>query len=64
MVSDRNTETARQKHREEECDLKPIETEIVELERDGGERQDQCPDEKGTRFPINALERHAREQSD
>ncbi len=38
MITDRDAEAARQKHREEKCDLKPVETEMVEVKRDGGER--------------------------
>ena len=38
MITNRDAEAARQKHDEEKRDLKPIETEMVEVERDGGER--------------------------
>ena len=38
MVPDRDAEATGQKHREEKCDLKPIETEMVEVERNSAER--------------------------
>ena len=38
MVPDRDAEAARQKHGEEKRDLKPIETEMVEIDRDRCER--------------------------
>ena len=37
MITDRDAEAAGQKHREEKRDLKPVETEMLEVERDTGE---------------------------
>jgi hypothetical protein len=38
MITDRNPEAARQKRREEKRDPKPVETEMVEVERTSGQR--------------------------
>ena len=63
MIANRDAKAARGKHREEERDLKPIETEMVEVDRDSGQGQGCCADKKGAGDPVNAIEWQAQEQS-
>jgi len=59
MIANGDAKAARGKHHPEERDLKPIETEMVEIDRDSGQGQGCCADKKGTGDPVNAVERQA-----
>ena len=59
MVANGDAKAARGKHREEKRDLKPIETEMVEVDRDSGQGQGGGADKKGAGDPVDAIERQA-----
>lgn len=57
MITEANAEPRRREHDEEKRDLKTIQSELPEVPRDGGEREDECADEEGTCRPVDALNR-------
>jgi hypothetical protein len=46
VVPERDRESARSKHREEECDLKPIDAKKPKVQGHGCDRQEQRADQK------------------
>ncbi len=62
MISERDTESAGEKHHEEEPQLKPIQTEMVEVERNSGQRQNERPNQKGTGNPVDPIEGQAQDR--
>jgi hypothetical protein len=46
MVPERDRESARTKHREEKCDLKPVDTKKPKVQGNGRDRQKKSTDEK------------------
>jgi hypothetical protein len=46
MVPERGRESARSKHREEKCDLKPIDAKKPKVQGHGRDRQEQRADQK------------------
>jgi len=60
MVAQSDAKSADEQHRKEECDLEPVQAKKPEVERDGGQGKNQRPDEKGTGYPIDAVQRQAK----
>ena len=46
VVPQRDRESARTKHREEKCDLKPVDAKKTKVQRHGRDRQEQSADQK------------------
>ena len=46
VVSERDGEPTRTKHREEKCDLQPVDTKKPKVQGHGRDRQEQSADEK------------------
>jgi hypothetical protein len=56
VVPERDRESARTKHREEKCDLKPVDAKKPKIQGHCRERQKQSADEKGANQPIDSVE--------
>lgn len=63
MITNRDTEAARHKHREEKRDLEPIESKVVEIKGNTGQRDEQCADKERTRYPVDAVERQSQQKA-
>jgi hypothetical protein len=46
MVPERDRESARSKHREEKCDLEPVDAKKPQVQGHGRDRQEQSADQK------------------
>jgi hypothetical protein len=55
VISEADAESAGHEHREKERDLKPVESEMPEVDWNAGERDCECADEERTGRPIDAM---------
>lgn len=55
VITQGDTKSTGSQHKKEEGDLKPIESEKPEIERDRGEGKGQGSDEEGTGHPVNTI---------
>jgi hypothetical protein len=55
MVPECDRESARAKHREEKCDLKPVDTKEPKIQGHCRDRQKQRADEKRANEPIDSV---------
>src|ERR1700736_3702800 len=56
VVPERDRESARSKHREEKCDLEPVDAKKPQVQGHGRDRQEQSADQKCTNQPIDSEE--------
>src|SRR5438309_10705172 len=59
MNTNGDAKTGGHKQNKKQDYLEPIDAEIPEIDRDGGDGKDESSDKERARYPINAMERNA-----
>ena len=62
VITERDAEARRDQQHREQGEMEPIKTEIPQVKRHCGERENKCADQERTRRPINAAGRNAEDQ--
>lgn len=62
VVAEGDAQTCQDEHSEKEANLKPVESELPDVEGDGGDSESVDDSEENTRFPVNAFPGNAREE--
>lgn len=58
VITERDAESGGNQKREEDRDLKPVDTEVPNIKRHGGQGEEESADKERTSRPVNALERN------